>query len=82
MTTGEDLKGSAAASLPPEVDEVFREFRTREFSTLARDRTPTTWLLVTLRRPERRRFVLTTSIGMPQKTFNIRRDPRALSSPR
>ena len=63
-------------ALPPEVEEVFREFRTCEFSTLARDGTPITWPLITLWRPGENRFVLTTSIGMPQKAFNIRRDPR------
>ncbi len=75
-----DVKSSAAvqkrAVLPPEVEEVFREFRTCEFSTQARDGTPITWPLVTLWRPEERRFVLTTSIGFPQKAFNIRRNPR------
>jgi hypothetical protein len=76
---GDDRGYSAAyerAVLPPEVEGVFREFRTCEFSTLARDGTPITWPLVTLWRPEEREFVLTTSIGMPQKAFNIRRDPR------
>ncbi len=34
--------------LPPEVEEVFREFRTCEFSTVARDGTPIAWPLVTL----------------------------------
>ncbi len=62
--------------LPPEVEEVFREFRTCEFSTVARDGTPIAWPLVTLWRPEEGRFVLTTSIGLPQKAFNIRRDAR------
>ena len=80
MARADDAKENVAAQkgegLPPEVEEVFREFRTCEFSTLARDGTPITWPLVTLWRPEERQFVLTTSIGMPQKAFNIRRDPR------
>jgi hypothetical protein len=63
-------------ALPPEVDEVFREFRTCEFSTLARDGTPITWPLITLWQPEEQRFVLTTSIGLPNKAFNARRDGR------
>jgi hypothetical protein len=75
MTGSDYAKGSATsqkrAILPPEVEEVFREFRTCEFSTLARDGTPITWPLVTLWRPEERRFVLTTSIGLPQKAFNM-----------
>lgn len=67
---------SGMPSLPPEVEEVFREFRTCEFSTLGRNGTPITWPLVALWQPEEGRFVLTTSIGLPQKAFNIRRDPR------
>jgi hypothetical protein len=63
-------------ALPLEVEEVFREFRTCEFSTLARDGTPITWPLVTLWQPEEQRFVLTTSIGAPNKAFNVRRDGR------
>jgi hypothetical protein len=63
-------------ALPPEVEEVFREFRTCEFSTLARDGTPITWPLITLWQPEEQQFVLTTSIGMPNKAFNARRDGR------
>ena len=62
--------------LPPEVERVFTEFRTCEFSTLARDGTPITWPLITLWQPEEQRFVLTTSIGLPNKAFNARRDGR------
>jgi hypothetical protein len=62
--------------LPPEVERVFTEIRTCEFSTLARDGTPITWPLVTLWQPEEQRFVLTTSIGAPNKAFNARRDGR------
>ena len=56
---------------------MFREFRTCEFSTQARDGTPITGPLVTLWRPEERRFVLMASIGLPRKAINIRRDGRA-----
>jgi hypothetical protein len=63
-------------ALPPEVEEVFREFRTCEFSSLARDGTPITWPVVGLWQPEEARFVLTTSIGLPRKAFNVRRDER------
>ena len=63
-------------ALPPEVEGVFREFRTCEFSTLARDGTPITWPLITLWQPEEQQFVLTTSIGLPNKAFNARRDGR------
>lgn len=69
-----DVRGGLV--LPPGVEEVFREFRTCEFSTLARDGTPITWPLVTLWQPEEERFVLTTSIGLPRKALNVRRDGR------
>ena len=63
-------------ALPAGVEEVFREFRTCEFSTLARDGAPITWPVVTLWQSEEQRFVLTTSIGLPTKAFNARRDGR------
>ena len=63
-------------ALSPEVEQVFTEFRTCEFSTLARDGAPITWPLITLWQPEDQQFVLTTSIGMPHKAFNARRDGR------
>lgn len=69
-----DVRGELV--FPPGVEEVFREFRTCEFSTLARDGTPITWPLVTLWQPEEERFVLTTSIGLPLKALNARRDGR------
>jgi hypothetical protein len=62
--------------IPAEVQAVFREFRTCEFSTLARDGTPITWPMLPFWRPETREFLTTTSIGLPDKAFNIRRDPR------
>jgi Pyridoxamine 5'-phosphate oxidase len=63
-------------AVPPEAERVFTEFRTCEFSTLARDGTPITWPLITLWQPREQRFVLTTSIGAPNKVFNARRDGR------
>ena len=62
--------------LPPEVDEVLRQFRTCEMSTLAKDGTPITWPVLPFWRPEEGRFLITTSISLPHKAFNIRRNPR------
>lgn len=70
------MSGGKMMTLPPEVGEVFREFRTCEFSTTTRDGAPVAWPLIPLWRPEEGRFVFTTSIGLPRKAFNIRRDPR------
>jgi hypothetical protein len=65
-----------ALDLPPEVEMVFREFRTCEMSTLARDEAPITWPTLPFWRPGEGRFLITTSIGLPHKAFNIRRNPR------
>ncbi|HEX8132733.1 MAG TPA: pyridoxamine 5'-phosphate oxidase family protein, partial [Actinomycetes bacterium] len=62
--------------LPREVEAVFREFRTCELSTVARDGTPITWPTLPFWQPERTRFTITTSIGLAQKALNVRRDPR------
>jgi hypothetical protein len=67
---------STAISLPAEVEAVFRDFRTCEFTTVARDGTPITWPMLPFWRPETGQFMTTTSIGLPHKAFNIRRDPR------
>src|SRR6266540_2700144 len=66
----------ATLVVPPQVQAVFREVRTCEFTTLARDGTPITWPTVALYQPTRVRFVITTSIGLPQKAFNVRRCSR------
>ena len=62
--------------LPKEIEAVFREFRTCELSTLAKDGTPITWPTSPLYQPEKGHFLIATSIGLPQKAFNIRRNPR------
>jgi hypothetical protein len=64
----------ANLNLPPDVEAVIREFRVWEFSTLVRDGTPVAWPLAARYRPEQNRFILTTSIGFPQKAFNIQRE--------
>jgi pyridoxamine 5'-phosphate oxidase-like protein len=62
--------------IPGEVEAVFREFRTCEFSTLARDGTPVTWPMLPFWRPDTGQFLTTTSIGLADKALNIRRNPR------
>jgi len=64
-------------SLPPEVEEVFREFRTCEWTTLARDGSPMTWPTLPFWRPDEGHFLITTSSGLPHKAFHIRCDPQA-----
>jgi general stress protein 26 len=65
-----------ALLIPPKVEAVFREFRTCEFSTLAADGTPITWPMLPFFRASTGRFMTTTSIGLPDKAVNIRRNPR------
>ena len=62
-------------TLPPEVAAALREIRACEFTTLSKDGTPTTWPTSARYEPEAMRFLITTSIGLPQKAFNIRRNP-------
>jgi hypothetical protein len=62
--------------VPPEVEAVFQQVRTCEFTTLAKDHTPITWPTVALYQPAQARFVITTSIGLPHKAYNLRRTPR------
>ena len=64
------------AELPPEVEDVFEEFRTCEMSTLAKDGTPITWPTLPCWYSDERRFTITTSIGLAQKALNVRRNPR------
>jgi pyridoxamine 5'-phosphate oxidase-like protein len=54
---------------------IIDRYFTCEFTTLSRDGSPVTWP-VSPRLLADGRFLLTTSIGMPQKAFNIRRNPK------
>lgn len=62
--------------LLPELRAVVRAFRTCEFSTVAKDGTPITWPTLPFYDEQRGRFLVTTSIGLPRKVFNVRRNPR------
>jgi len=62
--------------LPVDVRETLDNFRVAEFSTLAKDGTPITWPVTVLFQPDKNRFVATTSIGLPQKAYNCRRNPK------
>ena len=65
-----------AIPLPPEVQSVLQEFRTCEFTTLSKGGKPVTWPVSARYLPDQGRFLLTTSIGLSQKIFHIRRNPR------
>jgi Pyridoxamine 5'-phosphate oxidase len=61
--------------VPEEVDAVFRHFLTCELSTCSMDGTPVTWPIEPYYQAEQGQFLVTTSIGLAQKAFNIRRNP-------
>jgi hypothetical protein len=61
-------------SFPPEIEQVFREFRCAEMTTIGKDGMPLAWPIVAIYRPERGYFVTTTSISLPQKAYNARRN--------
>jgi hypothetical protein len=54
---------------------IMENYRTCEFTTVFRDGTPQTWPVSALVLRDGR-LLICTSIGFPQKAFNIRRNPR------
>ena len=62
--------------LPADVQDVLREFRTCELTTLAKDGSPITWPVMAVYQPDNDRFLLSTAIGLSHKAAHIRRDPR------
>jgi len=58
----------------PEQTSIVAAYRTCEFATVTRRGTPMAWPVVTWQRPDGS-LIVTTSIGVPQKAFNVRRTP-------
>ncbi len=54
---------------------IVRGYRTCEFTTVSRDGMPQTWPVSALLLNDAR-ILVSTSIGFPQKAFNIRRNPK------
>jgi hypothetical protein len=54
---------------------IVENFRTCELTTMSRDGSPQTWPICPLLLPDGR-FLVCTSIGLPQKALNIRRNPK------
>jgi hypothetical protein len=61
--------------MPTSWRDIVDNYFTCEFTTLSREGAPVTWP-VTPRLLADGRFLTTTSIGLPQKAFNIRRNPK------
>lgn len=59
-----------------DVRDFLATYRTCELATLSKSGTPVAWPAVSWYDDRAGRLVLTTSIGLPLKAFNIRRDPR------
>lgn len=72
--TGHRVRRNLPRVASPAV-EIIENYFTCEFTTIARDGSPQTWP-VSPRLLTDGRFLLTTSIGLPQKAFNIRRNPK------
>ncbi|UVO12374.1 hemerythrin domain-containing protein [Mycobacterium sp. SVM_VP21] len=73
LSTRRGVQGRDVAE--PSAREIIENFRTCELTTMSRDGSPQTWPICPLLLPDGR-FLLCTSIGLPQKAFNIRRNPK------
>ena len=62
--------------IPVELADTFREFRTAEMTTISRSGEPVTWPVASQFDANTSRFLVTTSIGLPTKANNLRRNPR------
>jgi hypothetical protein len=62
--------------LPSDVSTVVRHFLTAELTTVSRSGHPITWPVLPSVEEETFRIAVATSIGLPQKALNVRRDPR------
>jgi Pyridoxamine 5'-phosphate oxidase len=62
--------------LPPEVEAVFHEFRTCEFTAVNRQGQPLTWPTEPFYDAPSGRFIVTSSIAFPVKAYNARRHPQ------
>jgi hypothetical protein len=60
---------------PTVLNETLQAYRTVEFATLTKSGSPVAWPTSGLVRPDGT-ILLTTSLGYPQKAFNVRRDGR------
>jgi hypothetical protein len=63
--------------IPESVSAVFDHFLTCEMTTIGKSGRPITWPVMPLYWEQRGQFVLFTSIGLPQKAFNVRQNPQA-----
>jgi hypothetical protein len=63
-------------ALPPDVEAVFHEYFTCEFTTVNKQGEPLTWPTLPYYDQSEGRFILTASIAFALKTYNARRHPQ------
>ena len=66
----------ATLRLQPEVEAVFREFRTCEFTAVNRQGQPLTWPTEPYYDAPEGRLIVTSSIAFPVTAYNARRHPQ------
>jgi hypothetical protein len=62
--------------LDADITRLIQAYHTGEFLTVSKSGTPIAWPVAGAINPETGRYVVSTSIGFPQKAINVRRDPR------
>ena len=67
---------STATRITAELLPALHAYRTAEFATIGRSGVPIAWPTSVLAEDDGSSVLLGTSIGFPQKAFNVRRDPR------
>ena len=60
----------------PGMARIMSSYLTCETATVTRSGTPIAWPVTGVWRPDGQIFALSTSIGFPQKAYNVRREPR------
>jgi general stress protein 26 len=67
---------SSQPNTTSELATLFDAYRTCELVTVSKSGVPIAWPTVALHQPESGTFLISTSLGYPQKAHNIRRSPR------
>jgi len=70
------MDATTTTVLSPDVARVVDAYRTAEFATVNRAGTAIAWPAIPVYDPDAGTFTLTTSVALPTKAFNIRRQPR------
>lgn len=66
----------STSDIPESVTAVFNHFLTCELTTIGKSGRPITWPVMPIYWEQYGHFILFTSIGLPQKAYNVCRQPR------